>query len=339
MGGQRVLRQIQFGKETVHGTAVAADTRALCEVTLPATDREVVVPGMGLGLRVPHLLDAAFVKRILAEGVQLGTPEGLYYQLVPWLLSGCLKGNITPVEQTGSQNDMLWTFAEALTGSETLDSVTLEVGDDARAYEIAYGMISELEFTGNADTGEVTVSAQIFGDKIVSTSFTAAIGMPTPTFVIGSLFRLYIDDAWSELGDTEFTQTLFDWRLKITGGGHPKLRGSSSRLFGAHGQGEVVVELELGLERNAATTTEEGYFLADTTTSRFVRLAIDSGVQIGTGDNHQLTFDIAGVWSKWAPMSKDQDGNNLDVVTLMNGYDDTGSRAFGANVTTNVAAL
>ena len=344
MAGQRVLHKVQAGVEgATHGAVpVAADTMLLGEVVLPEADREVIIPGFGTGQRIPGQLLSAFVRRIIAEGVTFSTPGdrgGLYYQLLPLLFSMCIKGNITPVEQTGSQADWLWTFIAPLTGAETLDTITLECGDDARAYELAYVFAPELTLAGNADSGEVTLTAQLFGDKITATTFTAGQSAPAATFVVGKLARLYIDATWAALGGNEIEDALLDWTLSIKGGGHPKLRGSATRLYESHGQGELEITLNLGLERSAAVQTEEDHFLSTTVAKRFVRLEIDSGVQIGTGDTHKLTFDLAGAWVGWQMFGRDQDGNALDAATLRVGVDNTSGSAFEALVTTNVAAI
>jgi len=343
--GQKVLHQLQYGLESTaaHGDAMAADTMLLGEVTLPDADREVIIPGFGTGERIPGQLLSAFVRRILAEGVTFATPAdrgGLYYQLLPLMFSCCIVGNQTPSAVTSGQLDYLWTFDTPLTGTETLESFTLEAGDDSRAYEIAYCMVPELEIAGNCDSGEVTLSAKLFGDQITLSSFTGDFSAPAATYVIGKLARVYVDSTWAALGTGELELALVDWSLTISGGAHPKLRGSASRVLDSHGQGELDIRLNLGLERGVADVeTEEDYFLSTTVTKRFVRLEIDSGIAIGSGTNHKLTFDLAGAWVGWQSFGRDQEGNTLDVATLRVGKDNTSGKAFTAKVVTNVASI
>jgi len=343
MAGERVLHKIQYGKETNHGTAVVADTMLLGEVTLPDSDRTVIIPGFGTGERIPGQLNSAFVRRILANGVRFATPAdrgGLYYQLLPLIWSASIVGAVSPAAQTSGQSDYLWTHAVPLSAVETIDSFTLEAGDDARAYELAYCMCPEWELAGNADSGEVTLSATLFGDQIAATTFTNSLTAPSATYVIGKLAKLYVNASWATLGNTEFEATLLDWQVSFKGGVHPKLRGSGQRVLDSHGQGEVEVTLSLGLERTTAVAAEEDYFLASTVTPRFVRLEIDSGIDIaGTTTHHKITLDFAGAWVAWQPFGKDQDGNNLNVATLRVGKDATGSQSFTAKVITNVASI
>ncbi len=340
--GNKALTIVQYGLEGPHGTPVAADTRLVAEVTLPDTDRELVVPKAGTGKRVPEVLDNAYYRRQSCEGIQLTTPDGAYFQLLPLLLSALVDGNITPVEQNPSEGDWLWTFTESLTGTEDLDTFTLEAGDQFAgnsAFEVAYCLLKELTFTGNAETGEMTVSATIDGDKLTPTTLTGVATLPTFEPIHGKKMRLYIDTLWANLGNTEKTGTLLDFTVRLAGGGHHKRRGDSSLLPGAHGQDMIEMIATIGFEHNAAAIAEEAKYYADTTTPVFVRLQVE-GAQIGVGDTHKLVIDMAGVWQSWSPfINQDQDGNTISVGTLKIGYDVTGTRAFNIDVTTDVAAI
>ena len=132
--GERVLNQIQFGVGAVNGTAVAADTRLLGEVTMPSDAREWVRPGWGTGTRVPRVADNTFLRKVGPVQIAFNTPAergGAYYQMLPLLFSACLDGNITPAEDNLGEADWRWTFTDRLTGAEDLDTFTLEYGDDS----------------------------------------------------------------------------------------------------------------------------------------------------------------------------------------------------------------
>lgn len=342
--GTKALTVVQYGLESVHGTPVAADTRLIADVTLPENDREIKMPKAGVARRVNSDLAASWVGKILATGITMTNPEdgNLYYQILPLLFSCGLDGNITPVEQTASEGDYLWTFTEKLTGAEDADTFTLEQGDDTAAnlgFEVAHCLITALEIAGNADTTEVSWTATIDGAAIVRSTLTGVATLPSYTPLIGKLFRLYIDNTWAGLGGTEIANALLDFTLRIEGGLHHKMRGGATRAPAIHGQREVMATLSLGLERNAITSAESAYFFADTTTPRFVRLEIDSGVQIGAGENHKFTVDMAGVFTGWPPLGGEQDGNTIERPTLTMGYDATGTRGLAISCITDVAAI
>ncbi len=75
-----------------------------------------------------------------------------------------------------------------------------------------------------------------------------------------------------------------------------------------------------------------------TQTERFVSLAV-TGTQIGSGNNHTLQLDMAGLWTDWATQGAEENGNSLDVATLTFSYDSTGAQAFQALVTTDISAI
>lgn len=341
--GTRVLSEIQYGLEGTHGDAVAADTKLLAQVSVPGDIRNWVIPGAGTGERVPGQLDSAFLREVLADGIVLSTPAemgGLYYQLLPLILSACIKGGISAAESNSGEGDYIWPFTNNLSAVEALETFTLEYGDDSQSYETAYCLVPSFEITGNADTGEVVLTAQVVGDDILESTVTGAIAVPTATYLVGGLSRVYVDNAWSGLGGSELALALVDFRLSVNGGVHHKRTGSASLKVGSHDQGENIVTLELGLEGSVADVkTERGYYMASTKTTRHVRLEIDSGIAIGSGDNHKLTIDIAGLWTAWQVMGRELNGNNLEVATLTCGKDKTGANAYGIQVITDVSAI
>jgi len=340
--GQRVLTKVQYGLEGTHGDNVAADTMLAMKATLPEADRQIHVPNATIGTRTPLLLDSAVTRKVLAEGITLEDADGAYFEMFPLLFSSCLNGNVTPVEQTGSQSDYLWTFTAPQTGTEDVDSFTLEVGDETQAYEIGYCMVRTLRISGDVASGEVHCSADVFGDKVIQTTITAGQSLPSSVeLCVAQLARVYIDDTWAGLGGSEIENALLTWDITLNGGVHPKFFGSAQREFDSHGQGEINGTAVFTFERNAAVAAEELYYRPTSTyvpTIRHVQLTFE-GLQIGTGDNQKVELDMAGVWTAWQSLGGDIEGNTYDVATLTFGYDATGAQAFQALVTTTLSAI
>lgn len=339
--GTKTLTKCQYGLESAHGTAVAADTMLLCKASLPESDRQVHIPRVDMGVRTPLLLDAAIARKILADGLNLEDADGAYFQLFPLLFSMGLVGNVTPAEQNPSEGDYLWTFAAPQTGAETVDSATLELGDDAQGYEVAYCMARNIRVTVDCESGEVHVTAGLFGDKVTATTLTGALSVPAVELCNGALARIYIDDTWAALGTAELALALVNAEINIETGVHPKHLGSASRLLSGHGQDAILGTATFTFERIAGVATEalnyrpaSGY----TQTPRFVRLEV-TGDQIGVGDSSTLTIDMAGIWTAWKTLGDEKAGNTLDVATLTFGYDPTGAQALSVAVTTTLATI
>ena len=341
--GSRTLSGVQYGKEGTHGTAVAADTILYCRCTLPDSDRDTHIPSAELGRRTPRFADIAIQRHVIADGITLEDADGAYFDLLPLMFSMCLDGNVTATEQSTSQTDYLWTFTSPQTGSEDVDSITLEVYDDTQAYEVAYVLARSLNITGDCTTGECHVSADCFGDRIIQTTKTALTTYTATELLDAKLSRIYIDDAYSGLGGTELTGALVNWAIDLNGGVHPKFLGSSSRLFDSHGQDEISGTVTLTFERTSAVATEELKYRpagsSYATTLRALRLAV-SGTQIGSGDNHLFQYDMMGVWTAWQPIAGDTEGNTYDVATMTMAYDDTsGSNPCVVNVKCTTSAI
>lgn len=334
--GTTVFRKAQYGAESSHGSAVAADTMLLCTVALPDADREIHVPQIDAGERISRLINAATTRRVLAEGT-LEDKGGLYFEMLPLMFAMTLTEGST----TGS-GDVTWTFDAPLTGDPDAKSITLEYGDDAKGYEIAYCMGYSLRITGDCDSGEVHGSVNWFGQKVDQTTLTADLSPADVELMNGTLSQVYIDDTWAGAGTTEIEDALVSWEINISGGLHPKHLGGTSLLFSSHGQGDIEGSISLTLERTSAVTTEELNFrpAADYVPDlRVVRLKC-TGDQIGEGESQTLQVDMAGVWESWTPLGDEKEGNTLDTATLMLGKDTTsGAKSLSVTVITTVSAI
>jgi len=337
--GLEALYICQYGLESSHGTPVAADTRLGCIVGFPEDDREKVAPMQSLGTRMGRNLDAAYTKRVLADGITVNAADGAYFQLLPWALSCGLRGNISP--SAGGDGDYTWTFAVNQTGTEDIDSSTLEGADDTGAYESAYCMMKSFTMGGAIDEGDVTFNSEWFGDKVIPTTKTPAISFPSVSMMYGKTSQVYIDSSWANLGNTELANCLVNWEISVETGTHPKFWGSSQREFDGHNQGYVEGQLVLTFERTSGVYAEEAYYRHASTygaTTRFVRLT-NTGPIIGGATPHSVTFDVAGIWTSWGSIGTSKNGNNLDVATLSFGYDLTGAQGLSIDVVTDVAAI
>lgn len=335
-----MLTKVQYGLEGTHGDAVAADTMLLCRVGMAESDREIQIPQVDMGVRTPGLLAAAIVRKLIADGMTLEDADGAYFELFPLLFSLGIVTE-TATEQNSEEGDYLWDFPAPQTGAETLDSMTLEVGDGTQDYEIEYVQARSIRITGDCISGECHVSADLYGRQVTLTTLTASLDVPTAEMVNSKLARLYIDDTWAAVGTNEVAAALINFDILINGGAHPKFQGAANRYFTSHGQGAITAEATFTLERNAAVAAEElNYRPASgfAQTERFVELKI-AGTQIGEGDVQSLVINLAGLWTAWNSLGGEEEGDTLDVVTLTAGYDTTGEQAVQAQVTTTVAAI
>jgi hypothetical protein len=336
--GSPALSKFQWGKETDRGTAVAADTMlAGAEIGPVNPDRVPTFPRDQLGVRTPS--SRALIYQYLAENT-LRIPEG-YFQALPFFLSLGLKGGITPAEQTASQNDYLWDHTPSQTATNALDTATLELGDDTDAYEIEYLLFKQLRLAGQiaqgAEASPVEISGEYFGRQVTKAAFTGALSAPTMTEINAKLSRIYVDATWANRGNTEVTSLLRGWELEILTGVHPKFYGSANKYFDEHGEGDIEIMLALTYEGSSKGDTEFDTFRVPT--AQAIQINLDSGVQLGTGDNHSLVISVWGAYETVIPMGEQVDGNNLHTAIFRGLYDPTGAQALEVKFTTDVAAL
>lgn len=336
--GDRALSKIQMGVETVEGTAVAADTLiAGAEIPPVNPDRVPSFPEDNLGVRARS--SRVRLDQLLATNT-LRIPQ-CYFQALPLMMSLGLQGGITPVEQTASQADWLWTFLPSMTASNAHDTATLEAGDDTQAYEIENVLFERLRLAGliaqAGEEGPVEFEGDYFGRQVAPTTFTGSIAVPSMQDIIAKLGRIYIDTTWAGRSTTEVTNLVRSWDLEIMTGVHPKFFGSGNQYFDAHGEGPIDVMLTMVLEGGASADTEYDKWQAGT--KQAVNITLDSGVQLGTGDNHNLEFSVWGAYESIIPLSEDDRGNNLHAAIFHGLYDPTGAQIMEFLVTTDVAAI
>jgi len=333
--GSRYFSKVQFGKETVRGTAVAADTILLGKCPAVNSDRKPEFPAEDVGIRADAV--RAVIHQYLYSNT-LTTEHG-YFQELPVLFGCGLKGGVTAAEQTGSQSDYLWTFTPSLTAANEPDALTIELGDDTQAFETEHCMFERIRIGGQVSQGmeasPVTVEADFFGRQLTPTTFSGAISLPTAEPINAKLARLYLDTTWAGIGGTEKTNILRGFDVEILTGVHPTFSGSGNKYFNTYGEGLIMVTATLTLEGNS--DADAIFDAQQAATFQAVRLKI-SGAQIGSGQNHSLTLDIGGVWESVSPLGSEDRGDNLHTATLRGYYDATGAKLMQVAVITNVSA-
>jgi len=330
-----MLSKMQIGKETTHGTAVPA-TKLIPVVQGPLpVDRKPTPLNYDLGLNVE--VTNVVTQGILAEDT-LSWDQG-FFQILPYLLSGLLKGSVTPTEKTIGKGDYEWDHTPSLTNDNALDSFTLERGDTQQAVEIEYTMFKRLKISGqvNQEGGEsvVDIETDYFGRQHSNVLFTPSLSAMPITPMNAKLAKIFMDSSWAAAGTTELSGILRAFDLEIIGGAYPKFNGSDTEFFTAHDQGPMSAMLSLTLERGAATEA----LRAAIGNFRVARLKI-VGPLIGVGGSpHTLTVDLGGYVEDVIAMAQNDRGGRLDTAVIHGMYDATGGKLIVPKVITSLASL
>lgn len=326
--GSEMFFGVQYGKETVRGTAVAATKKWMGQATVPE-DRDPAHPQDALGLR--YRSARTEILQILADPVTLAMAgnSGAYYQGLPLLFGITLKGGVTASETTASQADYAWDFTPAANAAGAPDTATLEVFDNDQCYEIEHLMGKTITIDwAFGENQMVNVSAECFGKQVTPTTKTASLTNPAITVINANTGKIWMDAAWANLGTTQKTGFLRSGSIQIATGNHPKYLGGGAKTFDGYGEGYLDVSGSLVVEGGAEAKAWLDNYQAGA--HKAMRLAW-TGPQIGTGVFHKLQIDIfASV--RVVPFSGFADGNTLYAVTLEGVTDNLSPTAHGLGV-------
>ena len=333
--GEKAFTKVQFGKQAVFGTAVPATRQLMCEFD-PGKDRTTKFKEDPLGIRARS--SRAVEDQIHADGIQITTPQGCDFQLLPYLLSLGLVGGVAPAEQTADQDDWLWDFTPDLEGVNSPNFGTFEYGDDVQAYAIEDVLARRYVIEGNIGEDQaVTLTTEAFGRQISKHAFTAGLTRPALTHMSANLAKLYIDADWASLGGTLKTGLLRKYRVEILTGVHPKFWGEGVKTMTGFAESYIDAMWTLTFEGNAEANTIFDAYRAHT--PKALRLLLE-GPQIGTGNQHSLQVDTYGLFEEVIPLGDEKDGNNLHTAIFHGISDELATpHMLGVQVTTDVETI
>jgi hypothetical protein len=327
------LERVQAGKEATRGTAVAADTVILGEVKY-VPDRTPVIPADNIGLNV-NGYRAVLGGKLVSNTLKISRG---YFQILPLLFSLFLRGGVTATETTPSQGDYAWDFTPDLDSTNAPDTLTLEFGDSAQAFEVEHVMGEKLTISGSIpqEGGDAPISLELdfFGKQNTKTTFTSSLEPPVVNEMSGFLTRLFFDDTWAGVGGTEKTNILRAFDIELIGGKYPEFHGGQVLTFDKFGEGKISGLATLTLDTAAAAIA-----LHDAIGTMKVFRMLFEGPQIGTGVKHSLTLDFSGIVMEPKPGDSKDKETSLATIQIEFVYDPTGAKLMVPKVVTNVSAI
>jgi hypothetical protein len=334
--GTRAFSVVQYGAESsdTPGTAVAATTRIFgAQVPPLEPDRMPHFPAEATNDRF-GIIRSYFGQYLWQTSLAI---EDGYFQILPMLFSIGVKGQTAGVVDTDSY--YLYSLSPnivASDGSNTLNTITLELGDDVQGYEIEHVMCDSIKISGQIGQGNeaslVKVEASLFGRQVTGTTLTPAsdIAVFAPAEMNAKLCQLYVDSTWAAVGNTEKTGTLRAFDMEILTGVHPQFHGGANKYFDTHGEGSMSAKLTLTLEGNA--TADDIWDRFNTQELVVVRLKLSNGL-------HYAQFDIGGHLESVTPLSEVDRGANLHAMVLTAIRDTTADKAIQVAIHSNRSAI
>lgn len=331
--GNRGLSKIQLGGEVTPGTAVPATTIWRGPFAGLEDVREVVFPEEDISYLIPP--DRSYVPFV--EG-QIAFPEteATFEQLGYFLQAGVAK--VTGV-QDGAGTGYVYTWPWPTTSIPTIQTYTIEAGDDEQVEEIAYCFVEEFTLKG-APNEAWKMSGTWRGRQVTPGAFTAGLSVPAVEEILFNRTKLYIDDEGDGFGTTEKAQTLLGAELNVKTGFFARYTGNGELYFtrAAFSKAAVEITLKVTFEHDGSAVAEKANWRNQV--ARLVRLEA-LGSALGTpGDetNKRMTLDIAGKWRKVEALDE-SDGNNILTAELLCRYNATAATAGQLVLVNELAAL
>lgn len=317
---------VQLGVESTPGTGVAA-TKKLTSTSIEIKTKADIKNFRPMGTKY------STTEVLGKEWTEFSVSGMGSYNDTSYLLSSCL-AYAAPAQQSAT-TAYLWTFAPSSSATDTVKTYTIEQGDSVRAHKLAYGSISEIEYTFTRDSVEVkgTGMGQKLSDGITMTASPTSIAEKP---ILPTDVDIYLDSTSAGLGTTKLTRAI-KCSVQVSDRFGPVwVLNSANTAFVSTIETEPKAEIKLLVEADAGGMA----ILTDmrNTSTEFLRIKATSADNAGTAIPYQLTWDAA-VKVKDVGEFSDEDGVYAIEWTFDQVHDATWGKAFTVNCTNTLTAL
>ena len=317
MPGVEVYSRINFGKETVKGTAVARTRRfyGVAAGNLAIGDQFAFHEQENRGSRVRISAHAPTLMREIPT-LKLADISGIGYDDLVLPFSVGLQGARTGA---GAGADKTWTFTQPSTGNASPESMSVDVGDDTQNYILDYGMLSRWAL--NTTFGELT---HFEGDLFAQQTTKGAASAPAevnPILIPSDLWTVKFAGTFAGLaGASISTNFLRTWSFEYLTGLKPRWYMDGTTAMGQHVETDITGNLKLEVESTALAVSE---FVDKwrAGTIDYIRLKAQGPVLGGTF--YSLQLDMPVYWDQPQPLASVDDGVNLYTVSARQAFDGT----------------
>ena len=300
-------RLAQLGLEGTPGTAVPATQILRGPVASIVDTQEAVFPDENVGYASQE--DREYIPSMQCE-YQEPDAEASFEQL-PIRLSAAIDDIVSGSATGSSPAGYSYTYAMPATNAAAgIKSYTLEVGNNAEAYKMAYGFVPSFTLKG-AINQALMFSALWHGRQKISTSFTGSLTPPTIEEILFNNGKLYYDA--STIGNTLQSGAWLGFNQKVTSGWKRQFTGDGNLYFTQPLFKVPDVTGDITIEDSTLAATIRTAQAAKT--KGFMRWLFEGSV-IGTGGTYQKKTLIIDQCVRWinTPATESQDDD--DVITF-----------------------
>jgi hypothetical protein len=339
--GHKALSKVQFGQETVQGTAVAADFiwRGPFAGLKDARTTESVDEQLGIALKSSRKFAAQLMAEF-SQPVTNFTPEQ-----APHVFEAGIKQVNTGVADGAGSTGFKYSYPFGTTSINSVSTYTIETGDESQAEEAEFCFVKS--FTITAVKGQaVQISAEWAGRTVADTTFTPALSAPAVTEVHASAGSIWIDNAAGTFGTTAIASgNIMEMTFEVTTGLVPLFTIDSGQLYfqGIHfNVDEFEASMELKWIHDTAAVTEKG--LWRTNTDRLIRVEFDGEAYATPGSGTDLDgvkglrIDFPCSYDEFSAIEFDE-GKSIVTASASGGYENAGADGLALYVYNEDATL
>lgn len=330
--GVKPLKKIQFGPEATAGTAVAATSRyrGVGSIDDKSNWKDVEED---VGLLAPTTRQVQTDE--FAE-FAMGSVEASFEQINYPLEGGLLKIGTGVADGAGSGK--IYTYPIPAAAIPTIQTYTIEGGDDQGAEEVEYCYLQSFKLSGAAR--DTWMLEQVWeGRQPTPTTFTGALSLPAVSDMAFNKSKLYIDETSGSFGGTQVSNTFMKAELSFTTGIIPVFTGDGALYFTSLKRILAEIELKVTFEHNSSAIAEKAKWKAGT--PRLVEIEIIGPALASAGTTYTyktVRVQIAGIWKKFDAL-EDDGGNNVVTGTLRGAYDLTAGEVGNIIVVNELATI
>ncbi len=327
MAGIKALRKIYLGRESTAGTEVDATT--LWRGTGTIDDQLVqVFPDEDIGYISG--VDRSYIPKVLA-GLTMDETPCTFEQVVHLLEAGVKTAS--PVT-TGGGN--AYTYDFPTTAVNTLQSYTIEGGDNQQEEQFLYGFVSDFTLSGAAGEA-VMMGANWLGRQVAPGTYTTGVSVPAIEEVLTSLGILSIDATSGALGGTPATSTFLDFNLKVKTGWVPVFTGDGAIYYTFIKSVAPELLCDVTFEHETVGVAQVAAWRAKT--AKLLQMKFTGTALTATGATYAVKTMIVNLTGKWDSFDKigERDGNDILQGSFRARYNATDT-TFASIVIANDAA-
>ena len=328
--GAKAQRSVRYGFESTAGSATAATSYMHAFGTLE-DQRETVFPNYDL-YNLPGTTLSYVPKHQAA--LALESSPASFEEICA--VFNCGIAQDTAGTQDGTTGSgYVYTFTAGTTAGTTIQTLTIETGDNVQAEEAAYMFVTDFNISGVAGEG-LMISSNWLGRAVGTCSLTTTATIKVIEEVLASKGVICIDTVAGTMGGTPVTATLKGMDLKYNTGLIPLYSMDGNVYFTEIVQAQPEVTLDVTFLHETQSVAQIAAWKAETPKQLELEwlgaaLTTAGGASGGAYTYSTLNLAMSGMWESFTKIDE-EDGLDVVTGTFKALYDATSANYFVATV-------